>query len=42
MSRVELNVKAPEISLMTHHGYPFSLSEHLGQNLLLVLHRGFT
>ena len=42
MSRVELSVKAPEISLMTADGQPFHLSEQLGWNVLVVLHRGFT
>jgi len=42
MSRAELNAKAPEISLMSHDGRPFHLSEQLGRNVLAVLHRGFT
>ncbi|HSN94257.1 MAG TPA: hypothetical protein VLR89_04250 [Anaerolineaceae bacterium] len=42
MSRVELSAKAPEIDLMTADGRPFRLSEQLGRNVLVVLHRGFT
>lgn len=42
MSRVELQVKAPEIILPTHTGRPFRLSEQLGRTVLLVLNRGFT
>ncbi|MGV8058199.1 MAG: hypothetical protein AB2L12_09280 [Smithellaceae bacterium] len=42
MSRVELNVQAPDFTLNDFNGKPVSLSNFAGQkNVLVVFNRGF-
>ena len=41
MSKVELNQKAPDFSLLDFKGNPFILSDQLGHPVLLVFNRGF-